>query len=426
MTFKGSFRADRYVSKAYRRVINCSIRFRVLALLLLLPAVAPQRTLASEQPMEVTPGISGYVTSMDGMDPSGFKISLYSARGNFPGAPTEIVFTDSTGYFEFNSTARPPYLLNIEGSKGAGRVWFPEGTPAAGKYISYPVTEKIVILHTNDQHFTVNNLPELKATVNGIREKYESVFLFSAGDIFVRHPMRWIINGRLMRNPEWYGERAMYMINTMNDLGYDLMTPGNHEFAYREPYTRNALDSARFPLVAANIEIKTDAVPPLNDYVVFKTSTWRNMAVLGLSRVNAGIEGIRQIDVSEIVDNYISLRDSAEIFVALTHIGLRSDYELAGKYPQFDVIVGGHSHDLLEQAEIVNTVLVAQAGGNPHIVSDDHPVYLGKIILLLENGVVKDKKGWLIEIEAEIKAEIEAEIKAESKAETKAETEVFQ
>ncbi len=418
MTFKGSFGTDRYVSKAYRRVINCSIRLRVLALLLLLPAVAPQTTLGSEQPTVATHGISGNVTSRDGIDPSGFKISLYSAPGNFPGAPTEIVFTDSTGYFAFNSATRPPYLLNIEGSEGAGRVWFPEGTQAAGKYISYPVTEKIVILHTNDQHFTVNNLAELTATVNQIREKYESVFLFNAGDIFVRHPMRWIINGRLMRDPKWYGKRTMYMINTMNDLGYDLMTPGNHEFAYRESYTRNALDSARFPLLAANIEITTEAIPPMDDYVVFKTSTWRKMAVLGLSRVNSGIVGIRENDVLETAGTYISLRDSAEIFVALTHIGLRRDYELAGKYPQFDVIVGGHSHDLLEQAELVNTVLVAQAGGNPHIVSDNHPVYLGKIVLLLENGVIKDKKGWIIEIEAEMEAE------AETKAETKAETEV--
>ena len=389
------------------------IRTIALCLLLSFSAKAEYRNYLLEQESTSLKKLNGTMVCREGMPVGGLELRLYSDHAQYPEFIYASGITNEDGSFEFIVMEKESYLMEVQGVNGAGRIFISGEDRFGSIEITYPIEEKVVILHTNDQHFTINNLAELTATVNQIREKYESVFLFNAGDIFVRHPMRWIVNGRLMRDPEWYGERTKYMINTMNDLGYDLMTLGNHEFAYREPYTRTALDSARFPLLAANIEITTDAIPPMDDYVVFKTSTWRKMAVLGLSTVNSGIEGIREIDVSETVDNYISLRDSSEIFIALTHIGLRRDYELAGKYPQFDVIVGGHSHDLLEQAELVNTVLVAQAGGNPHIVSDNHPVYLGKIVLILENGVIKDKKGWIIEIEAEMEPEEEAEAEME-------------
>ncbi len=297
------------------------------------------------------------------------------------------------------------------------------------KIVANPVAEKIVILHTNDHHFTANNLAALKDTIVHIRQKYETVFLVSAGDIFVRHPARWIVNGKLMISRNWFGDRALFMINNMNDLGYDLMTLGNHEFDYREPYTFAALDAANFPLLAANIEITTDAIPPLDAYAILNTTAGSSIAFLGLTIASGGKEGVRALDAFETAAGYISLRDSADIFVALTHIGLRRDYQLAEIFPDFDVIVGGHSHDLLEEAELVNGVLIAQAGGNPHIVMDTHPVYLGKIILTLENGEIVGKKGRIIHVgtkplEIEEATEKEAEVEVEVETEKEAEIEV--
>ena len=328
---------------------------------------------------------------------SGVEVMLYPALSNKPAHPSDTDTTDMEGTFKFNVVKDSSYILEIHGDLGTGRKYIPAGVHPGELEIDYPVVEKIVILHTNDQHFTLNNPREFARNVHEIRKKYKDVFLFSAGDIFVRHPLRWIVNGQLKLNPEWYGERAMYMIDNMNKFGYDLMTPGNHEFDYREPYTRQALDAARFPLVAANINILTEAFPPVKEFVVFNTSTWRNMTVIGLSRGNA--DGIEQLDINQTVDRLLYLRDSSDIFIALTHIGFRSDRALAERFPQFDVIIGGHSHDLLDDAILVNSVLVAQAGGNPHIISDNHPVYLGKIVVVLENGIITEKRGRIVNIE---------------------------
>ena len=48
--------------------------------------------------------------------------------------------------------------------------------------------------------------------------------------------------------------------------------------------------------------------------------------------------------------------------VALSHLGLRADRELAARVPQLDLILGGHSHDTLPEPEIVNGVPIVHAG----------------------------------------------------------------
>lgn len=381
----------------------------------------------------VTYTLSGRVVSEAGSPLSNIEILLYSESGSVPELKAGTYKTRPDGTFEFRVPEGQSYILELKGDRGSGRVFIPSREDEIGDNqlsektfsqvslnhylpgnleITYPVKETIVILHTNDHHFTINNLKELTSVITEIRNKYENVFLFSAGDIFVRHPMRWIINGTLMRNPEWFGERTMLMITTMNELGYDVMTLGNHELDYREPYSHNALEASQFPLLAANYDITTDKLPEIDDYIILRTSTGRKVAVLGLT-TGGGKEGIKERGLNSTVKQHISLRDSAEVFVALTHIGLKRDYVLAGDFPEIDVIVGGHSHDLLETAVLSNSVLIAHAGGNPHFVSDQYPVFLGKIVLNLENGIVKEKNGWIINILKEEYEEVEEESELE-------------
>jgi hypothetical protein len=371
--------------------------------------------------------LTGRVVNEAGSPLNNIEILLYPESGSVPELNAGSLKTGSDGIFEFRVPEGQSYIMELKGDRGSGRLHVPSpgnvilnnkvsgityshgsrNLDISGKLeITYPVKETIVILHTNDHHFSISNLEELTTAITEIRSKYENVFLLSAGDIFVRHPMRWVLNGTLMRNPEWFGERSMLMVTTMNDLGYDAMTLGNHELDYREPYSRLALEASQFPLLAANYDITTDKLPVVEDYVIFKTSTARKIAVLGLT-TGGGKDGVKERGLNSTVKQHIFLRDSAEVFVALTHIGLKRDYVLAGDFPQFDVIVGGHSHDLLETAVLSNSVLIAHAGGNPHFASDQYPVYLGKIVLTLENGIITEKKGWVIKILQEVFEEVE-------------------
>jgi 5'-nucleotidase len=56
------------------------------------------------------------------------------------------------------------------------------------------------------------------------------------------------------------------------------------------------------------------------------------------------------------------LRPQVDLLIALTHIGLKQDIELAKRAPQIDLIIGGHSHSVLEEPQREGRVAIVQAG----------------------------------------------------------------
>jgi glycerophosphoryl diester phosphodiesterase len=335
------------------------------------------------------------------------EVKLHLNREIKPNRQYKHTVVEADGSFQMKVRPDRSYILEISGENGSGRVFLPaEGLPENIE-LSYPVTEKMVILHTNDRHFDLNLQDEFSQKLEEFRAEYDDVFLLEAGDVFVRHAHKWVVNDSLVKDTAWYGQRTLQMIQKMNELGYDVMTLGNHELAWIKDHTRFALDAARFPVLAANMEISTDKLPRPLPFTVLNTSTKRRIAVLGLSTDNAGREGVKELDLAETVDKYKSLKDFSDVYLVLSHLGLKKDMLLAKDFSFFDAIIGGHSHDLLEKSLLVDSVLIAQAGGNPHFVSDDHPVYLGKVILTLENGRITGKKGEVLEIGSKPASEIE-------------------
>jgi uncharacterized ion transporter superfamily protein YfcC len=106
-------------------------------------------------------------------------------------------------------------------------------------------------------------------------------------------------------------------------------------------------------------------------------------------------EGVRSRDPVAVAREYLHLREQHPLLVGLTHLGFRTDNRLAETLGTFDVIVGGHSHTLVDPAVIVNGVLIAQAAGTASgtPVSPDRPKYLGQVVVVLENDQVIEKRG---------------------------------
>ncbi|WP_372950828.1 glycerophosphodiester phosphodiesterase family protein [Mariniphaga sp.] len=350
--------------------------------------------------------VTGHVYNKTDNQAEGLEVKLHRDKEIKPNRQYRRTAVQPNGLFQMKVRPDRSYILEISGEQGSGRIFLPAESLPEKIDLTYPVTEKIVILHTNDRHFDLNHEEELAKKLEEIRAKYDDVFLFEAGDVFVRHAHRWVVNDSLAKDTAWYGQRALQMIQKMNELGYDAMTLGNHELAYINKYTLNALEAVQFPALAANMEISTCKLPQPEPFTVLNTSTRRRIAVLGLATDNTGREGVKELDLAETVDKYKTLKDFSDVYLVLSHLGLRKDSLLAWEFPMFDAIIGGHSHDLLEDAVIENSVLIAHAGGNPHFVSDDHPVYLGKVVLTLENGKIVDKKGLVMEIGPKAESEM--------------------
>lgn len=349
--------------------------------------------------------VEGVVLDAQGLPASGYSIHVVPHQAiDRPVAEVDSAslstVTDGTGRFHLelpDELGDRAVVLEVQRPLDSvgGRIRWDPNSPQGSLTVNLPIVETIVLLHDNDQHFDFNAFDEFRSRVEAYRAENDDVFLLNAGDILVWRPERWELDGETFHGDKsWYRDRSFEIIEKMNRIGYQVMTMGNHELAYVDNHTRQALELADFPLLASNVELSTDRLPPVVKQVVFPTSTLRTIAVIGLTLGNA--EGVRILDRNQVTEGYRQLSEQHDVVVALNHIGYRADKELAERFPFLDVIIGGHSHTLLEEAETVNTVLVAQAGGSPHQASSTQSKYLGVITLTLEDGVLTEKRGQVI------------------------------
>jgi 2',3'-cyclic-nucleotide 2'-phosphodiesterase (5'-nucleotidase family) len=76
------------------------------------------------------------------------------------------------------------------------------------------------------------------------------------------------------------------------------------------------------------------------------------------------------------------------MLIALSHLGVEDDEVLANTYPQFDVIIGGHSHTTMDKPMMVNNVMIVQTGSGLRNV--------GVTTLQVTKGKITDRKYELV------------------------------
>ena len=248
---------------------------------------------------------------------------------------------------------------------------------------------RITIFHTNDLHGKINPLAKIARLVDAERKKNPNVFLMSAGDNFSGNPI-----------VDQFAPRGLPVLELFNRLGYNLVTPGNHEFDYGEEALAYHWGHAAYKVVCANMKVVKGPVPQPPPYVVLNASGGIRIAVLGLIQTGRKsripdthpdrVKGIRFTDPLKKAVAFQFLRKKNQVFLALTHIGFDQDVLLAQSLPALDCIIGGHSHTAVVNPVEFNGVLITQAGSNGQ--------YLGRIDITLENGRITSKKGELIDL----------------------------
>lgn len=217
-----------------------------------------------------------------------------------------------------------------------------------------------VIFAVNDMHATIDNFPKLAYIVDSLKAIYPDMLLVAAGDNQTGDPVN-----------DQYPEKGLPMIELMNATGFDLSAVGNHELdSHPEGFARLTL-KAMFSFICANIS----ADPRLNARISpYKTITLPNglkIAFLGLLQISQnGIpdthpdntKGFTFRSPFETAFDYLWLKDSSDVFVALTHLGFEEDVQLAETMPAgIDIIIGGHSHTRVDREQIHNGILITQA-----------------------------------------------------------------
>ena len=208
----------------------------------------------------------------------------------------------------------------------------------------------------------VGGVSMLSGYINQVRQTEKNVIYAIAGDMF---------RGSII-DSEYKG---ISTIEIMNALAPDIATVGNHELDYGIPHLLFIEKCAQFPIINANLFIKTNHARLFPPCYIMELD---GMKILFIGIITDVV--LAQAKQDHLIGSFIGIEEAAQevgricniynrididFTVLLTHIGFESDKELAAMLrPEWgvDLIIGGHSHTLMEQPYVVNDILIAQAG----------------------------------------------------------------
>ncbi len=218
----------------------------------------------------------------------------------------------------------------------------------------------------------VGGLARISALAKKIRSEVDGALLLSSGDDLIP-PLFSIFHG----TPEMKG---------MTLAGYDIVTPGNHEFDIGAEAYKDALKSANFEVVSANLVIDDQE---LRDRILPYT-------IKRLGDIKIGVFGMMTPDFLRVcspgdsttvdqdiislaqkaVDNLV--KEQCDLIIGLTHIGVELDRQLAKGVTGIDIIIGGHDHQYIYETS--NNTIIVQAGSRGE--------YLGVLRFTFSNGEI--------------------------------------
>lgn len=236
--------------------------------------------------------------------------------------------------------------------------------------------EQLRILHTNDLHSHFEHFPKIGRYLKKAQadQSVDGIYTFDAGDFMDRsHPLTDATEGQAN-------------IKLMNGFNYDAITIGNNEGISNPHWVLEHLfDHADFPTVLANLREEDESMPKWAVGHMFLTTKKKTrIALIGLTAAYPMTYGPNHWHVKMLGDSMdhelAQIEGKYDVLILLTHVGLKMDRWLAKHYPQINLIVGGHSHDLIEHGEKVGHTWITQTGkwgnyvGDIHLELEDHHV----------------------------------------------------
>lgn len=220
--------------------------------------------------------------------------------------------------------------------------------PAGAANWDEDLTGHIVILHTNDVHGAIDNY----ASVAALKDAYEAagaqVLLMDAGDFSQGSTSVNVSEGATA-------------VELMNMAGYDVATTGNHEFDFGYANLKTLMESAEFPILAADAFTAEGDLAMDGDNLTFQLGDV-TVGVFGLATPEtatkahpAKLEGVTFLAEDELfacaqeqVDELTAA--GCDYIICLGHLGIDAEstgnrsIDLLENVTGIDVFIDGHSH----------------------------------------------------------------------------------
>lgn len=230
----------------------------------------------------------------------------------------------------------------------------------------------LTIMHTNDMHGRIEpagsyNIARLKT----MKDTLQPNLMLDAGDAFQGLPIS-------------NSTKGSQMAGIMNEIGYDAMTLGNHEFDFGKDIALGYKTLLNFPIISSNIINRADQSKPYEGIIKYKEpNTGKDVVVMGITTPETAFKthpnNVSDIYFEEPIDTVKQeiANNEADVYVIMAHLGidletpfvwrstgladaLANDPDLSDK---MFVIIDGHSHtELPEGIKVGDNVIIAQTG----------------------------------------------------------------
>ena len=256
--------------------------------------------------------------------------------------------------------------------------------------------KELIILHTNDTHSTIMPInPNIDnkdlagrggflRRINMIREQrqqHPDLLLFDSGDYSQGSGYYTLFKGEVE-------------VGLMNEMHYDAVTIGNHEFDFGLDNMAKLFRQANFPVVCSNYDctgtVLEDLVKP---YITIK----RNGVKIGVFALapplkglvlDANCKGITYLDPAATAQKYIDIlrkQEKCDLVICLSHLGweisVYPDEKFIKEIEGCDLVLGGHTHTYMP------TLMYAPDKSGKQIPVDQngkHGAFVGKLVLTLK------------------------------------------
>ncbi|MGN0018955.1 MAG: bifunctional metallophosphatase/5'-nucleotidase [Candidatus Gastranaerophilaceae bacterium] len=208
---------------------------------------------------------------------------------------------------------------------------------------------EVGIFYTNDMHGDVDRLSKFK----------------TAHDEFVKENLH-VPNFTIAAGDCLFGsdrQRNSLMVKLFNYMNLDALALGNHEFAGGSKKLADSLKKAEFKSFSANLKIRkgNPLRKRIKDKKLVKSAIFmkggQKFGIIGASPFDSYINAVDKAVKPQNLDSTIKSINNEVVnlekqgvnkIILCSHVGYKNDLKIAQETEGVDIIIGGHSHTLIE------------------------------------------------------------------------------
>ncbi len=240
---------------------------------------------------------------------------------------------------------------------------------------------KVTLLHLNDVYEidpvsggTQGGLARVATLKKQLLKKNPNTYAILAGDFFSPSALGTAPykDGRL---------DGRQMVATMNQLGMDYITFGNHEFDLNKDSFYARLSQSRSTWISSNVfDDKGDPFPGVSESeiitIVDDSNNKVRVGLFGVTLAGNQKPYVTYKDPLKIARAMVKkLRSKVDILIAVTHLAIEQDMQIAKELPEVDLILGGHEHENIQVWRGLDFTPIFKADANARTVYVHELIY---------------------------------------------------